>query len=90
MVVRLGRVSLVPAGEQAPAGQTVAAEDGRLVLVGDGATDDRCSVAAADAELIETAACGVYLRVARATRLEAGAQAAMIEPGLYQVIRRQG
>lgn len=90
-MIRLGRVVLVPAGDQAPAGRRVAAEAGRLVLAGDEAAEDRCSVAAADAELIETPACGVYLRVWRPTRIAAGGQAAVeVESGLYQVIRKQG
>src|SRR5262249_9084894 len=63
-VIRSGRVLLVPAGDPAPGGREVTPEDGRLVL------DERCSVAATDASLIETPACGVYLRVDRATQLE--------------------
>jgi hypothetical protein len=88
VTLSFGRVVLVPAGEQAPAGQRVAAEDDRLVLAaGDGA-GDRWSVAAADAELIETPACGTYLRVGRATEARAGEQPPVaLEPGLYQVIR---
>ena len=89
-MITLGQVVLVAAGDEAPPGRQVAAQHGRLVLAAGDATDDRCSIAAADAELIETDACGVYLRVRRATQIEAGAQAAMeIHPGLYQVIRRQ-
>jgi hypothetical protein len=83
-VIRSGRVLLVPAGDQAPDGRAVAPQAGRLVLA------DRCSVAAADASLIETPACGTYLRVARATQLEAGEGSAVaVEPGLYQVIRTE-
>ena len=89
-VIRFGRVLLVPAGDQAPAGRQVAADGGRLDLSGGGA-GEHCWVAADDAELIETPACGMYLRIGRPTRLEGADQApAEVEPGLYQVIRKQG
>jgi hypothetical protein len=62
----------------------VAPQADRLVL------GDCCSIAAADASLIETPACGTYLRVIRATRLDADEGGAVaVEPGLYQVIRTQ-
>jgi hypothetical protein len=82
-VIRSGRVLLVPAGDQTPDGREVEPEAGRLVLA------DRCAVAAADASLIETAACGTYLRVVRATQLVDEGGAVAVEPGLYQVIRTQ-
>jgi hypothetical protein len=83
-VIRSGRVLLVPAGDQAPGGREVAPHGGRLVL------GHRCSIAAADGALIETPACGTYLRVDRATQLdEDEEQAVAVEPGLYQVIRTQ-
>jgi len=83
-VIRSGRVLLIPAGDQAPGGRPVAPQAGRLVL------GERCSVAAADASLIETPACGTYLHVVRATRLDAEEGSAVaVEPGLYQVIRTQ-
>jgi hypothetical protein len=83
-VIRSGRVLLVPAGDQTPDGRDVAPQAGRLVL------GDRCSVAATDASLVETPACGTYLRVVRATQLDADeGSAAVVEPGLYQVIRTQ-
>ena len=75
---------LIPAGDQVPDGREVAPQAGRLLL------GDRCSVAAADASLIETPACGTYLRVDCAAQLEADdGSAVAVEPGLYQVIRRQ-
>lgn len=81
-MIRLGRVLLIPAGDQAPGGRQVAPEQDRLDL------GDRCSVDAGDATLIETPACGVYLRVDRATQLRSDELAAVaVEPGLYQVIR---
>lgn len=73
---------LVPAGDQAPGGSEVPPRAGRLVL------GDHCSVAAADASLIETPACGTYLRVDRTTQLDADEGSTVaVEPGLYQVIR---
>ncbi len=87
-MIRLGRVLLVPAGDQAPAGRQVAAQAGRLRLDGGGAAED-CWIAANDAELIETDACGTYLRIGRPARIEHAAQAAVeVAPGLYQVIRK--
>ena len=84
-MIRSGQVLLIPAGDQAPDGREVAPQAGRLVL------GDRSSIAAADASLIETAACGTYLRVERTTDLVAGDEPAVaVEPGLYQVIRAQG
>jgi hypothetical protein len=83
-VIRSGRVLLVPAGDQAPAGHAVAPQAGRLDL------GERCSIPATDASLIETPACGTYVRVDRATHLHAGdGTAVAVEPGLYQVIRTQ-
>jgi hypothetical protein len=87
-VIGLGRVVLIPTDDQAPAGRQLPAEDGRLELDGEEGVEERCSVSADDAELIETAACGVYLRVARPTRVERGGEAVEVEPGLYQVIRK--
>ncbi len=88
-VIRLGRVTLVPAGDQAPAGRRLPEEGGRLVLDAGDEAADRCSVAADHAELIETPACGLYLRVGRPTLIEAGTQTpATVAPGLYQVIRK--
>jgi hypothetical protein len=85
VALSFGRVTLVPAGDQAPAGRRVDADDGRLVLAGGAAG---CWVAAADAQLIETSACGTYLRVGRTTEVRAGDRpAGALEPGLYQVIR---
>ncbi len=86
-MIELGKVVLVPAGDQAPVGRRLAAEDGRLSLVGE-AGDEGCWVAAGDAELIETDACGLYLRVGSPTRVEGAGRAADVEPGVYQVIRR--
>jgi hypothetical protein len=78
-------VLLVPAGDQAMDGREVAPEAGRLVLA------DRASIPAADGSLIETLACGTYLRVDRTTHLDAGeGPPVAVEPGLYQVIRSQG
>ena len=75
---------LIPAGDQTPDGHEVMPQAGRLVL------GDRNSIAAADASLIETAACGTYLRVERTTHLETDdGPAVAVEPGLYQVIRAQ-
>ena len=89
-MIRQGRVILIPAGEQAPAGRLLDAEAGRLLLDDGAAAEDRCSVSADDAELIETPACGLYLRVNQPTQIEGGAQTpAAVEPGLYQVIRKQ-
>lgn len=82
-MIEIGRVVLVSAGDQATAGTRMAADAGRLQLAGDG-----CWVAADDAELIETPACGTYLRVVRATRVEGAGQSAEVAPGLYQVIRK--
>jgi hypothetical protein len=83
-MIRSGHVLLVPAGDQAPGGRAVAPQAGRLVL------GDHCSIAAADASLIETPACGTYLRVDRATQLDADEGTAVaVKPGLYQVIRTQ-
>jgi hypothetical protein len=83
-VIRSGQVLLIPAGDQTPDGREVTAEAGRLVL------GDRSSIAAADASLIETPACGTYLRVDRTTHLDADDGSAVdVEPGLYQVIRTQ-
>jgi hypothetical protein len=77
-------VLLIPTGDQTPAGREVAPQAGRLVL------GDRSSIAAADASLIETPACGTYLRVDRATQLDTDEGSAVaVEPGLYQVIRTQ-
>jgi hypothetical protein len=88
-MIRFGRVLLVPAGDQAPAGRQVAADGGRLDLGGGDGAEEHCWIAAEDAELIETPACGKYLRVGRRTRLEGVDQAAAeVEPGLYQVIRK--
>ena len=88
-MITVGRVLLVPAGEQAPAGRAVAAEGGRVDL-GGGLAEDRCWVAADDAELIDTPACGTYLRVRRPARIERPGQPPVaVEPGLYQVIRTQ-
>jgi hypothetical protein len=83
-MIRSGRVLLISAGDQAPDGREVAPQAGRLVL------GDRSSVAAADGTLIETPACGTYLRVDRATQLDADdGTAVAVEPGLYQVVRTQ-
>jgi hypothetical protein len=84
VTLSLGRVVLVPAGEQAQAGRRVEAEGDRLML----AAGEPWSVASADAELIETSACGTYLRVGRPTEARAGEQPPVaLEPGLYQVVR---
>jgi hypothetical protein len=81
-VIRSGRVLLVPAGDQTPGGHEVLPQAGRLVL------GDHCFIAAADASLIETPACGTYLRVDRATQLDIGEESGIaVEPGLYQVVR---
>jgi len=81
-MIRSGRVLLVPAGDQAPGGREVAPQAARLVL------GDHCSIAAADGTLIETPACGTYLRVDHATQLDADdGTAVAVEPGLYQVVR---
>ena len=83
-MIRSGRVLLVPAGDQAPGGRELAPHDGRLEL------GDSCSIAATDGSLIETPACGTYLRVDRATQIETDdGSAVAVEPGLYQVIRTQ-
>lgn len=75
---------LIPAGDQMPDGREVAPQAGRLLL------GDRCSIEAADASLIETPACGTYLRVDHAAQIQAGdGSAVAVEPGLYQVIRTQ-
>jgi hypothetical protein len=87
-VIELGTVVLVPAGGQAPAGRRLAPEDGRLSVGGDAPADD-CWVAADDAQLVETDACGLYLLVDRATRVQGACGAADLEPGVYQVIRRR-
>jgi hypothetical protein len=88
-VIGLGRVVLVPAGDQAPAGRRVGGTGGRLGLGGGDVPEDCCWVAADDAELIETEACGTYLRVRRPARVERAGEAAVdVEPGLYQVIRK--
>lgn len=83
-MIKSGRLLLVPAGDQAPGGHEVAPHAGHLVL------GDHCFVAADDASLVETQACGTYLRVDRATRLDTddGTWVA-VEPGLYQVIWTQ-
>ncbi len=84
-MIRSGDVLLVPAGDQALGGREVAPQAGRLVL------GNHCSIAAANASLIETPACGTYLRVDCATQLDADEGSAVaVEPGLYQVIRTQG
>ena len=58
---------------------------GRLLL------SDGSSIEAANARLIETPACGMYLRVDRTTHLYPDdGPAVAVEPGLYQVIRTQG
>jgi hypothetical protein len=89
-MIRFGQVVLIPAGDQAPAGRLVPAEGGRLDLAGGDAMEDRYWVAANDAELIETEACGMYLRVGRPTRIEGADQTEVaVDPGLYQVIRKQ-
>ena len=89
-MIRFGQVVLIPTGEQAPAGRLVAAEGGHLDLGGGDAIQDHYWIAAKDAELIETDACGIYLRVARPTRIEAADQTEVaVDPGLYQVIRKQ-
>ena len=81
---------LVPAGDQTPSGQSLAAERGRLRLSGEEwPLEDQCWVAAGDAELVDTDACGLYLRVVRPTLLQGWASQAEVEPGLYQVIRTQ-
>jgi len=46
-------------------------------------------VAAEDAELVETAACRMYLRVARPTLLRDDRRSVPVEAGVYQVIRAQ-
>jgi hypothetical protein len=77
-------VLLIPAGDQAPDGRAVTPQVGRLVL------GDHCSIGAANASLIETPACGTYLRVDRATQLDAeDGTAVAVGPGLYQVVRTQ-
>lgn len=82
---------LVPAGDQAPAGRLLPPDDERLVLAAGDAAEDACSVPAADAQLIETPACGLYLCVRRATAISGGGEApAEVAPGLYQLIHRQG
>lgn len=80
-------VVLVPAGDQAPVGRRLDPNEGRLNL-GGGEAADGCWVAAEDAELIETDACGLYLRVGRATQVDDGGRTADVGPGVYQVIRR--
>ena len=83
-MIRSGHALLIPAGDQAPEGREVAPQAGRLVLA------DRSSIAAADASLIETPACGTYLRVDRTTTVDAeDGPSVAVEPGLYQVIRTQ-
>jgi hypothetical protein len=81
-MIRSGHVLLVPAGDQAPDGREVAPQADRADI------GDRCSIAATDASLIETPACGTYLRVDRATRLDDDdGTAVAVETGPYQVIR---
>jgi hypothetical protein len=87
-VIRLGRWLLIPAGDQGVAGRRLTAEGGRLALGGQEEAGEGCWVAAEDAELIETAGCGTYLRLGGPGRVEAAGEAVGLEPGLYQVVRR--
>ncbi len=62
---------------------------GRHVLALGEATGHHHSVAAADAELLETEAHEVFLRVMRATPLEHQEHGAVaLEPGVYRVTRQ--
>jgi hypothetical protein len=49
--------------------------------------EDQCWVAADDADLVETDACGLYLRVGRPTFVQGWDSRADLAPGLYQVVR---
>ena len=91
-MIRLGSVVLVPAGEQSATGTVIAPERGRLELSRSEAPyAERVWVAADAGELVETDACGLYLRMDRAARLETGDDDSgpEVTPGLYQVIRKQ-
>jgi hypothetical protein len=86
----LGSVVLIPAGEQSAAGSLIAPERGRLELSrAEAPYTERVWVAAEAGELVETDACGIYLRVDQPARLETGADSGLdVLPGLYQVIRK--
>jgi hypothetical protein len=86
----LGSVVLIPAGEQPAAGAVIAPQQGRLELSrAEAPYAERVWVTADAGELVETDACGLYLRVDQSARLETGADSGLVVvPGLYQVIRK--
>jgi hypothetical protein len=83
-MISVGRLLLVPAGDQAPAGERVLPADGRLELGAGG----WLAASSAEAELIETQACGTYLRLGAPARIDCAGAAAEVAAGVYQVVRR--
>jgi hypothetical protein len=85
---RQGDVLLVRVDE-APGGERIEAEDGRLVLARGEATGHHHSVATSGAELI-SAAEGVFLRIMSVTPLEHPEHDSIVlEPGIYRVVRQR-
>lgn len=89
-MIRLGSVVLIPAGEQSATGAVIAPERGRLELSrAEAPYTERVWITADAGELVETDACGLYLRIDQPARLETGADSGLdVAPGLYQVIRK--
>ena len=84
--VLVTRVARLPKGT----GAVPEAVPGRHVLALGEATGHHHSVAVADAELLESKAGEVFLRIMRATPLEHQEHAAiLLEPGTYRVTRQR-
>jgi hypothetical protein len=88
--IRQGDVFLETVGEM-PKGTRLSfeAQPGRLVLAYGEATGHHHSVAERDAEMIETEAGEIFLRIMRETPLEHQEHAAiLLQPGIYRVGRQ--
>jgi hypothetical protein len=71
-------------------GRSVSPEGGRLILARGEVTGHQHSVASADAELVESEAEGVFLRIMAATPLVHQEHGAIVlEPGVYRVQRQR-
>ena len=91
MQIRQGDVFLAAVDEM-PEGRRLSfsAQPGRLVLAYGEATGHHHSVAERDAEMIETEAGEIFLRIMRATPLEHQEHGAiLLQPGTYRVTRQR-
>jgi len=89
VMFRQGDLLLVAVPE-APEGQRVQPEQGRLILARGEVTGHHHSVAVADAELVDAGAEGIFLRIMAPTPLEHQEHGAItLAPGDYRVTRQR-